>query len=241
MSIDVHTLSGAYALDALTPEEAAAFEAHLEGCAACRDEVREFREVVAAMGEQSWAAAPRGLRDSVLTVASQTPQQRPPARMPDSDELATRRRRTPALLLAAAVAVIAAAVGGVVVLGGPKDDVQQVALDAPAREVFNASDASQVAVTTSNGGTLHVAVSPSRAEMAVDVRDLPQLDDEHVYQLWTVRDGLMRSRAILGGDTAGAAMGIPESGTEVAITVEPGRGSAQPTTDPIATVDPASI
>src|SRR5690349_14958207 len=133
MTIDVHTLSGAYALDALTPEEAAAFEAHLEGCAACRDEVHEFREVVAAMGEQSWAAAPRGLRDSVLTAASQTAQQRPPARMPDSDELATRRsRRTPALLLAAAVAVIAAAVGGVVVLGGPRDEVQQVALDAPA-------------------------------------------------------------------------------------------------------------
>ena len=44
-----------------------------------------------------------------------------------------------------------------------------------------------------------------------------------------------------GGDTGGAAMGIPASGTEVAITVEPGRGSVQPTTDPIATVDPAEL
>ena len=69
MSIDVHTLSGAYALDSLTPEEAAEFEAHLEGCAACREEVGEFREVVAAMGAQSWASAPRSLGSTANAVA----------------------------------------------------------------------------------------------------------------------------------------------------------------------------
>jgi anti-sigma factor RsiW len=37
---DVHALSGAYALDALTPDEAAAFEQHLESCEPCRTEVR---------------------------------------------------------------------------------------------------------------------------------------------------------------------------------------------------------
>ncbi|MFX7198000.1 zf-HC2 domain-containing protein, partial [Acinetobacter baumannii] len=37
---DIHTLSGAYALDALEPDEAAAFEGHLDSCASCTDEVR---------------------------------------------------------------------------------------------------------------------------------------------------------------------------------------------------------
>ena len=241
MSIDVHTLSGAYALDALTPDEAAEFEAHLEGCAACRTEVAEFRQVVAAMGEQSWAASPRTLRERVLTAAERTPQDRPPARVEDAPvtEPAARRRRSPALLLAAAVAVVAAAVGGFLGLRGDRTDAPQ--LDAGAAVVFNSSDASQVAVKTANGGTLHVATSAARKEMAVDARDLPKLDSQHVYQLWAVHDGVMTSAAVLGSDTTGAAMGLPSKGTRIAVTVEPGSGSKQPTTSPIATIDPASI
>jgi anti-sigma-K factor RskA len=242
MSIDVHTLSGAYALDSLTPEEAAEFEAHLEGCAACREEVGEFREVVAAMGEQSWASAPRSLRDRVLEEAERTPQQRPAARLEDApvaDLAERRRRRSPALLLAAAVAVVAAAIGGFVGLRGPGAEDQP--LPVAVRTVFNAPDASQVALKTANGGTLHVAVSATRQEMAVDARDLPRLDGQHVYQLWAVHDGLMISAAVLGDDSTGAAMGMPSEGTQIAVTVEPGEGSKQPTTQPIATVDPTSI
>ena len=242
MSIDVHTLSGAYALDALTPEEAAEFEAHLEGCDACRTEVYELREAVAAMGEQSWAASPRRLRAEVLAAAERTPQERPSARVEGAPvaDLTARRRRSPALLLAAAVAVVAAAMGGFLGVRGLSGD-EPASLPVAVQSVFNAPDASQVALKTANGGTLHVAVSATREEMAVDVRDLPKLDRQHVYQLWAVHDGLMTNAAILSDDTAGAAMGIPTQGTQIAVTVEPGGGSKQPTTQPIATVDPASI
>jgi anti-sigma-K factor RskA len=242
MSIDVHTLSGAYALDALTPDEAAEFERHLEGCAACSQEVLEFREVLAAMGEQSWAAAPRSLREEVLAGAERMPQQRPAARVDGAavTDLATRRRRSPALLLAAAVAVIAAAIGGFVGLRGD-DDSTRIAADPAVQAVFRAPDANQVALKTANGGTLHVAISSTREEMAVDVRDLPRLDGEHVYQLWAIHNGVTSSRAVLAEDTAGAAMAIPSEGTKLAITVEPGNGSEQPTTEPIATLDPTEI
>ncbi|GAA1919361.1 anti-sigma factor [Nocardioides marmoribigeumensis] len=244
MSIDVHTLSGAYALDALTTEEAEEFEAHLQGCGACRTEVAEFREVVAAMGAQSWAASPRHLRAEVLGAAERAAQERPPARVEGTPvvDLATRRRRSPALMLAVAVAVVAAAVGGFIgvrTLGA--QDAQTVPLAAPAQVVFNASDASQLAVKTSNGGTLHVAISQARKEMAVDARDLPRLDRQHVYQLWAVHNGITTSAAVLGADTTGAAMGLPGEDTQIAVTVEPGTGSKQPTSQPIATVDPSSI
>ena len=43
MSTDLHTLSGAYALDALSAEEAEEFRTHLDGCQACREEVRELQ------------------------------------------------------------------------------------------------------------------------------------------------------------------------------------------------------
>jgi anti-sigma-K factor RskA len=63
---DIHTMSGAYALDALEPAEAAAFERHLESCEACRDEVRSFREAVTSLGDDVAAPAPDRLRASVL-------------------------------------------------------------------------------------------------------------------------------------------------------------------------------
>jgi len=41
-------LAAVYALDALTPSEAAAFEAHLAQCKACRDELEQLRPTVDA-------------------------------------------------------------------------------------------------------------------------------------------------------------------------------------------------
>ena len=42
---DVHADAALYAVDALEPGERAAFELHLRGCAACREEVAAFAEV----------------------------------------------------------------------------------------------------------------------------------------------------------------------------------------------------
>ena len=75
MTTDVHTLSGAYALDALSDQEAADFREHLRGCQACRDEVRELRAAertrarrdaggVSASADPIWAAAARSSRTS---------------------------------------------------------------------------------------------------------------------------------------------------------------------------------
>ena len=50
MSIDLHTLAGAYAIDALSAEEAREFVKHLEECEACRDEVRELQSAAATLG-----------------------------------------------------------------------------------------------------------------------------------------------------------------------------------------------
>ena len=43
MSEELHTLVGLYVVDALDDEERSRFEAHLADCAACSDEVAEFR------------------------------------------------------------------------------------------------------------------------------------------------------------------------------------------------------
>jgi hypothetical protein len=62
---EVAELLGAYALDAVDPEEVVAIEAHLESCPRCRDELRNHREVT---GLLSYAGqeAPAGLWDRVM-------------------------------------------------------------------------------------------------------------------------------------------------------------------------------
>jgi anti-sigma-K factor RskA len=240
MSTDVHTLSGAYALDALSPEEAAEFRRHLDGCQACRDEVRELQRAAARMGSAQAATPPAHLKARILAAAERTPQE-PPARVARtgrSDARGEERRRWPVWLAAAAAAVVVAG-GGVIGLQAMDDE--EPTLPAAVSQVFEAEDARTATVRTENGGKLTVGVSPSRNEMAVDTRDLPELDGERVYQLWAVHGEEMVSVGVLQDTDEGAAMGMPEEDTRVAVTVEPDGGSEQPTSSPIVEVDPRAV
>src|ERR1700745_3735030 len=72
---DLHSLSGAYALDALEPgAERDRFTRHLSRCQSCAGEVRGFREVATAMAFAAAAEAPPGMRDRVLAAAARTRQ-----------------------------------------------------------------------------------------------------------------------------------------------------------------------
>jgi anti-sigma-K factor RskA len=76
---ELHSLAGAYALDALTEPDHARFERHLAGCEQCRQEVRGFREAAARVGASA-AVRPRAeLRDQAMWAASRT-RQLPPRR-----------------------------------------------------------------------------------------------------------------------------------------------------------------
>jgi anti-sigma-K factor RskA len=240
MSTDVHTLSGAYALDALSPEEAAEFRRHLDGCPACRDEVRELQRAAARLGGAEVAAPPPELKARILAAAERTPQQ-PPASAgrgePQDQTVEDQRRRWPLWLAAAAAAVVAG--GGVV--GLQAMDEEDPTLSVAVSQVFEADDARTATVPTENGGKLTVGVSPSRNEMAVDARDLPELEGEQVYQLWAVHGEEVVNVGVLEDTDEGASMGMPEEDTLVAVTVEPDGGSEQPTTTPIVQVDPRQV
>ena len=242
MSTDVHTLSGAYALNALGPEEAAEFRRHLDVCQACADEVRELQAAVAAMGEAEASSPPPELKVRVLAAADRTPQE-PPRHGAQVAGGGSARSRWITWLAAAAAAVIVAGAGiiGVRAILGNDEAGKQPALASEVADVFSAGDAHTATVTTTNGGKLTVAVSKSRDEMAVDTRQLPPLDRQHVYQIWAVHGDKMVSAAILSDPGSGAAMGMPNATTDVALTVEPSGGSEQPTTAPIVEVDPYDV
>jgi anti-sigma-K factor RskA len=245
MSTDVHTLSGAYALNALTPQEAEEFDRHLAICEACRIEVAEFQQAAARLGAAEALVPPPDLRARVLAAADRTPQlPPPPAEAPrDVTSLESRRqagaRRWLTWVATAAAAVVLIGIGVAGVRGVFSD--QPPGLSTAATQVFTASDVRTATVTTANGGKLRVGISPKLGEMAVDTSDLPALDSGHVYQLWTVQGSKASSAAILTDPAAGAAMGLPGAQTQVAVTIEPKAGSVQPTTRPIVQVDPGKV
>src|SRR5688572_12488068 len=79
MSADLHTLTGAYATQALSGTERVAFERHLGACPDCAREVRELAETTARLGVAVAAAPPAGLWDRVRDEALATRQVAPVA------------------------------------------------------------------------------------------------------------------------------------------------------------------
>lgn len=71
MTVDIHSLSGAYAVDAVDDAERAAFEQHLAGCPACQQEVAELRAAAGRLAADSVTPAPPSLRASVLRAIAE--------------------------------------------------------------------------------------------------------------------------------------------------------------------------
>lgn len=100
---------GAHALGALRPEEAAALEGHLAGCAACRAELAELRPAATVLDELRSLTGPTGLPADQPTA--------PPGLAARIEaDLAGHRRR--AWLRRGAVAVLAGAAAAVVLVVG---------------------------------------------------------------------------------------------------------------------------
>jgi anti-sigma-K factor RskA len=69
--MDPHELTAGYALDALSQEEAEAYEWHLSQCEECREQLAELNETAAALAFGTTAPAPPArLRASILDAAA---------------------------------------------------------------------------------------------------------------------------------------------------------------------------
>jgi anti-sigma-K factor RskA len=75
METGIHELTAGYALDALDREERVAYEAHLAGCASCREELSAFLETTEALAVATSGPVPdTELRDRILGAARAEPQ-----------------------------------------------------------------------------------------------------------------------------------------------------------------------
>ncbi len=134
---DLHTLTGAYAVDALPEEERVLFEAHLAVCGACGQEVQELQATAARLGAASVAGAPAGVREQLLVQIDQVRQERPGPGVDAPVEAVAARRVVPRWVangLGIAAALLVVAVGGLAVvvasLQGQVADLEVLAGDA---------------------------------------------------------------------------------------------------------------
>jgi anti-sigma-K factor RskA len=234
---DLHSLSGAYALDALEPgAERDRFTRHLSRCQSCASEVSGFREVATAMAFAATAEPPAGLRDRVLAAAARTRQ------LPPEIRTHARPRRTRTRVPWLSGVVVTASIVVAVLFGfaqaHTQDELNQVRAENQAISLLlSAPKAKLLTYPVTHGGTATVVLAADRHELAVVTTGLPALPPGKVYQLWLIGKPAITSAGLLppakdGQTPPVLATGVVK-GDALGLTVEPAGGSAQPTTKPI--------
>lgn len=216
-SEELDELLGAYALNAVDPDERLAVEDYLRVNPRARAEVEEHREVAAHLAFEG-GEAPAHLWSAIESALDDTPPEiswMPPLSGGERDERLSREpaaeasdesiapvvpiRKGPmragvALAVATAAAILIAA--GFAVALGQDDD------PSSAEQAIAAVDDDPDAVTGSlvaEGGKLSVEAGLSTDGLGyVDGSDLPALDDGRTYQLWGVSGDLVISLGVLG-------------------------------------------
>jgi hypothetical protein len=258
---DLHTLTGAYALDALDPgSELTRFTHHLGRCQSCASEVRGFREVATAMAFAATTEAPPELRDHVLAAVARTRQLPPEVRT----HARPRRTRGTAPWIPWLSGVVATAAIAVAVFFGFAQAHTQNELNAAraqnhalaadqarveaelgqARqhdqalaEILGAPHVTLLSHGTTKGGVAVVVLDAATRKLVVATSGLPALPAGQVYQLWLIGPVRIVSAGLLptahaGVTTPVVATGIVK-GDKLGLTVEPAPGTKQPTTTPI--------
>ncbi|MFF5496101.1 anti-sigma factor domain-containing protein [Streptomyces aquilus] len=240
---DLHRLTGAYALHALSDEETTAFERHLAGCEACAQEAAELSATAARLGLAVSVTPPGALREQVLRRIGTVRQQPPDAPDPARPGRVRLRGRTLSRWALAACLAAAAAFGGTAVWQHQRaEDATREARQAQRTTdeiaaVLAAPDARTRAATLGDGSTGTVVVSRSRDKAVFVVAGMPHPARGKVYQLWFDDDGGMRSAGLMDPDRTDQAVllrGAVDGASGMGVTVEPAGGSERPTSSPVA-------
>jgi anti-sigma-K factor RskA len=255
MGPDVHTLTGAYTLDALGEPERRQFEAHLAQCPDCVREASELRLTAARLGLAAAEQPPDRLRQRVLAQVARTRQDSPTSAPSTASAAmitgAAWRRQGWTTRLAAAVASIAAAAAVLLGVVAVRADEQRDAalaelagLRAQYQAVTQLAAAPDARGTTGvgvNGGTAFVLASAAWDRAVLLVSDLPAPPPGHTYQAWLIEAGHPRSVGLLVSRSNPAGRAEPlmfgfgglAGASKIGLTVEPAGGSPQPTTTPV--------
>jgi anti-sigma-K factor RskA len=226
---DLVALATPYALHATTDAERAEIERQIadappEVADAFFAQVRAVYETMAVISAATAVEPPPSIRDRVLaSIADDTVRQLPSKR-------ANRWRTT--ILAAAAVLAIGLGALGVGIALRPAPVI------STAEQVFAAPDVRTVSGPIPSGGTATVVFSHEKDAAVLVMNNVPPPQPGTVYQMWLVGEGSPRSAGTMDAKSVAPSTTavVPDLGTSsaLAFTVEPGSGSAQPTSPAFA-------
>ena len=218
--------AASYILGALPEAERAQFEAHLEGCPACREELEELRVAAEALPVAAPPMRPPpALKARIMAEVEREAALLQGAREPDEP----RRRRFAWPRFALPMPAVAALACGALLVG----------LGAGAF-LFGGSGGQTVHFERAGGLTANASaeldVSDGRAVLVA--RGLPEPAAGRVYQVWLQRDGRApEPDAVFTVDRMGrgsvGVLGDVKGAAKVLVTDEPRGGSDVPTRQPV--------
>jgi hypothetical protein len=218
---EIEELLGAYALDAVDPDEAAEVERHLVTCPRCRAELTAHREV-AGLFAYAGQTAPAGLWDRIAAGMQEPPPElrldRIRASMVTPEDLRDaappgvasldlhrqKRRRSVAtrtFVAAVAAAAVIVAVLGVALARAPHSTSPSASgvTMAAVRQALNEKGSRKVLLSApaGHGASLDAVVTPSGVSYLYDM-DLTPLGADRTYQVWGVVGTQRISYGLLG-------------------------------------------
>jgi anti-sigma-K factor RskA len=235
---EIEELLGAYALDAVLPQEAAAIEAHLAGCPRCRAEVAGHREAAAMLSEEG--PPPDGVWDRIAGALEEA--------APALDLERVRRRRGAGTARWLRVAAAAAAVAVIGVLGIKVIDqdrrldqlaaaAQQQGLQEAAAAAVLDPDHVRLVLRAPDGRALGEAVLLPEGGGYLVSDSLEPLPEGRTYQLWALGGEDPISAGLLGSDPGIATFNVGPGTVAIAVTDEPSSGAVAPGSDPLASAE----
>jgi hypothetical protein len=238
---DVRELLGAYALDAVSDDEAQMVLAHLSTCPSCSEEVAQHHEI-AAMLANTGGEAPAHVWERIearLDTSGPVVDLSAHRGARPGTRTAVRSRAPRWIGIAAAAILVIGFTAEVIHL---QDRVGQLQGASPAQQVMRAARtalhdpaASDVNLHSASSGRLaEIAILPSGAAYLVN-DGLAALPASRTYQLWGQVGTRLISLGLLGNDPSAIAFEVGSSRiTFFAVTDELAGGAVQPTRAPVA-------
>lgn len=237
---DIYEMLGAYALDAVTDDERDLIEAHLAVCPLCAQELAFLSEAADTLplGVDQYQP-PNHLRDRIAAIG-QTPQANErPAESPSPAPVDLSQRRddrssgsdsgSSRILFFAPWAAAAVLLIAVVGMFAWNIQLQSDLRERPTMETVS------VNTTGAEGAQAELLYFTDQQVIVLDVRGLPQRQEEEVYQVWLFQEGQPLPAGVFGepADLVAISANI-EQYEAVGVTIEPGPlGSPEPTSDPV--------
>jgi len=215
-------LSGAYALEAVTPAEREAAQAHLAGCAACTRRLRELQAVVDLLPYSAQQVnPPASLKGRLFEAIRMENTQTQPVPIPSIARSTPRRSWSTQVLAIAAVLAL-------LLFGGMTAWNVSLLHQNSSLQQQNASLQNQVALAYGlhgRGASGKLIFLPEQNITLLVIEGLPQLHGTQVYQGWLIHGKQPTSIGLLSVQNGVASVIYPGTiaGYQVAaVSKEPG-------------------